>query len=156
MIGMIAMVNLTQGQQSPADSAKMFRNDSLKLVKQQKRVSELTLRIDEDKQKLIKLENSLIEKADNKDRALREAEESANGSHQATGNLTGDAMDKKKARRAEKRSDEARRDAKTARRAASSHKELENDISRLKKRIAKDEKTLSELNPSSTTTISNN
>jgi chromosome segregation ATPase len=130
---------LIDAQELPADSVKR--------VKEQKKIEVITKRIDDGKQKLAQLEAELVEKANSNEQAIDHAQESADKNREAAVKLSNDANDRKKAKRAEKRSDDARRDAKKARRASNNLKEIEDDIKRLKKRIAQDEKSLSDLNP---------
>lgn len=131
-------------------NAQELPGDSVKRVKEQKQIEEITKRLDDRKQKLIQLEAELVEKANSNERAIEQAQESADRNRQAAVKLSNDANDRKKAKAAEKRSDDARRDAKKARRAFNNLKEIESDIKRLKKSIAEDEKALSDLNPKKT------
>ena len=126
--------------------AQSSTTNSISDIKQQKRMLDIAQRVEERKQKLVKLEKELGEKNGEKDKAIRQSEESAIENREAAIKLSDDAQDRKKAKRAEKRSDQAKRDAKKARGAASNAKELEKDILQLRKKIAEDEETLSKLN----------
>ena len=134
----LLLVTVTNAQQSPADS--------LNAIKQQKRILDVAQRIEESKLKLTQLEKELADKNDEKEKAVRQAQESANENRDAAVALSDDSQHRKKAKRADKRSDQARRDAKRARRATDKVNTLEKDISRLKEKIAKDEERLSKMN----------
>jgi hypothetical protein len=138
LLGVMLTGKLIHGQQLPADS--------IKRVKHQQRIEEITRQIDDRKQNLSQLEIELLEKTNTKQEAVEEAQESADKNRQAAVTLSNDAQDRKKAKSAERQSDEARRDAKKARRASNNLKEIENDIKLLKKRIVEDEKKLTYLN----------
>lgn len=138
----LLIVTMTAGlmaQESPKDSVER--------VKQQQRIGEITKQLNDRKEKLTKMEIELLEETKDKEKAINEAQESADKNRQAAVKLSNDAEDRKKAKKAEKYSDEARRDGKKARRASKNLEEIEKDIKLLKKRIAEDEKTLSDLNP---------
>ncbi|MEP7376766.1 MAG: hypothetical protein ABI675_25435 [Chitinophagaceae bacterium] len=126
--------------------AQQSPEDSVKKVKQQQRIGEITKQINDRKEKLARLEIKLQQETKDKERATNEAQESADKNRQAAVKLSNDAEDRKKAKRAEKYSDDAKHDAKKARRASNNFEEIEKDIKVLKKRIAEDEKTLSDLN----------
>ena len=134
----LVLVNSMDAQQSPADS--------LKTIKHQKQMLNLAQRIEESKIKLGKLESEVVDKTNEKEKAARNAEEAANANREAAVKLSDDSQDRKKAKRADKSSDQARRDAKLARRAADNLSALEKDIAKLKKKIAKDEEALAKLN----------
>src|SRR5687768_10337077 len=106
MLSVVVASKLIYPQQLPTDSVNR--------VKQQKRIAEITLQINDRKQKLVELEKELVEKTNNKQKAVERAKESADDNRQAAVKLSNDAQDRQKARRAENRSDEARRDAKKA------------------------------------------
>jgi len=129
--GVVLLGNLTQAQQSPT---------------QQTRILNISQRVEKNKLKLSQLEKELEDKSNQKEKAVKQAVESANENRDAAVKLSDDVQHRKKAKRAEKRSDQAKRDAKKARRATRNAKELENDISQLKKQITKDEAALSKLN----------
>lgn len=119
--------------------------DSIKKVKHEQKIVEITKRIDTRKEKLAQLETELAEETKDKEKATSEAQESADKNREAAVKLSNDAEDRKKAKKAEKYSDAARRDAKKARRASNHVEDIEKDIRSLKKRIAEDEKTLADL-----------
>jgi hypothetical protein len=137
LLSIILTGELLQAQQLPADSIKM--------VKHQQRIAEITKQLEDRKQKLAGLELELLDKTSTKQKAIEEAQESADKNRQAAVTLSNDAQDRRKAKSAERSSDEARRDAKKARRASNNLEELESDIKLLKKRISEDEKKLADL-----------
>lgn len=137
LLAILVLGKSMNAQQSPADS--------LKTIKHQKQMLNLAQRIEESKVKLGQLERELVDKSNEKEKAARQADEAANENREAADKLSDDSQDRKKAKRAEKSSDQARRDAKRARRAADNLSDLEKDISKLKRKIAKDEEALAKL-----------
>jgi len=116
-----------------AASAQIVNKDSLSLVS----------KIQSDKEKLVKLQNSVAEKTKEKLTAAEQAQESADDNRKAANKLSNDPQDKKLARKADHDASDARSDAKSARKAADRLEQLNMDIRDLTERIAKNETKLS-------------
>ena len=123
--------------------------DSVALAKADKQKATIETRLKERKDKLVQLEQQLVEKQSAKDKAASNAEQSAEENRRAAVQLSNDASHKRKARKADNASDDARKNAKRARIAASNLEDVEDDIKSLKKKIAEDESRLTELNAKS-------
>lgn len=119
------------------------KSDSVALAKAEKQKTTIETRLQTNKEKLAKLEQDLVDKQAAKDKAVTQAEESAEENRRAAVQLSNDASHKKKARRADHASDDARRDAKRARIATNNLEDVEDDIKSVKKKIAEDESKLS-------------
>ena len=115
-----------------ASTAQTQNTDSLSLVS----------KIDEDKSKLTDLQTQLEERLKLKGEAIAKAQRSANANSTAADKLSDDPKNRKLAKRADKSSSAARKDAKTARRETDRVDKLNKDIRSTKKRIAKNEKRL--------------
>ena len=127
---------------SASVSAQAVSRDSITTLKQQKEAIVISKRINDNKLKLAKLENTVEKKTLNVETTGIEAQKSANTNGQAADKLTNDAQDKKLANDASKSAKEAKHDAKQARKAASSLENLKKDIESLKSKIAADESLL--------------
>lgn len=137
----LLLLSIVSFSQTPAvDSA------ASELKKQQK-IAELTKNITERNEKLVLLEQKLIAKTADRERAAQKANESSEANRQAATRLSDDSQDKKKAKRAENLSDDARRDAKRARIAGDNVEEVEKEIKSLRKKIGDDEASLEKINP---------
>jgi hypothetical protein len=115
-----------------AASAQMVNKDSLSLVS----------KIQSDKEKLAKLQNSVSDRTKEKQETAAKAQESADANRQAANKLSNDPQDRKLARRADNEAGDARSDAKKARKAADRLEDLNKDIRNLTERIAKEETKL--------------
>ena len=113
-------------------SAQMVNKDSLSLVS----------KINSDKEKLAKLQNSVDEKTRLKQQTANKAQESADENRTAANKLSNDPQDKKTARRADNAASDARSDAKKARKAADQLDDLNKDIRNLTERIEKEQTKL--------------
>jgi DNA repair exonuclease SbcCD ATPase subunit len=112
-------------------SAQMVNKDSLSLVS----------KINSDKEKLAKLQNSVDEKTRLKLQTANKAQQSADENRTAANQLSNDAQEKT-ARRADNAASDARSDAKKARKAADQLDDLNKDIRNLTERIEKEQTKL--------------
>ena len=117
-------------------------SDSMAVLKQQKQSLALSNKINENKMKLAKLENSLQEKQRDVENTSAAAQKSANENSDAANKLSSDPQDKALARRADKAGNEARKNAKRARIAADDLADLKKEIASLQNKIAEDESKL--------------
>lgn len=115
-----------------SSTAQTQNADSLSLIS----------KIDEDKSKLTDLQTQLEERLKIKGEAIAKAQRSANANSTAADKLSDDPKNKKLAKRADKSSSAARKDAKTARVETDRVDKLNKNIKATKKRIAKNEKRL--------------
>ncbi|HEY8898372.1 MAG TPA: hypothetical protein VIM79_26270 [Niastella sp.] len=113
-------------------SAQELNKDSLSLVS----------KIEEDKSKLADLQTQLEERLKSKGDAIAKAQRSANANSTAADKLSDDPKNKKLAKKADKSSSVARKDAKAARIETEKVEKLNKNIRSTKKRIAKNEKRL--------------
>lgn len=133
------------GQATPIDSTKPTVTDSTQLLKTQERAGKISGQLARNREKLAQLEKDYAEKTADKQKAVEQAEVSAQENRNAAVELSNDAADRGKARRAEKRASRARRDTKSVIRADKNLQRLEKNISKVKKQIEEDEKKLKEL-----------
>jgi hypothetical protein len=117
---------------SIATSAQELNKDSLSLIS----------KIEDDKSKLSDLQTQLEERLKSKGEAIAKAQRSANANSTAADKLSDDPKNKKLAKKADKSSSAARKDAKAARIETSKVDKLNKNIRSTKKRIAKNEKRL--------------
>lgn len=117
---------------SISTSAQELNKDSLSLVS----------KIEDDKSKLSDLQTQLEERLKSKGDAIAKAQRSANANSTAADKLSDDPRNKKLAKRADKSSSAARKDAKDARIETGKVDKLNKNIRSTKKRIAKNEKRL--------------
>jgi hypothetical protein len=127
---------------SASVSAQAVSRDSISILKQQKENIVISKRINDNKLKLAKLENTVEKKTMEVQTTGAEAQKSANENGQAADKLTNDAQDKKLASDASKKAKEAKHDAKEARKANANLESLRKDIETLKSKIASDESRL--------------
>lgn len=113
-------------------SAQEVNKDSLSLVS----------KIEEDKSKLADLQTQLEERLKTKGEAIAKAQRSANANSTAADKLSEDPKSKKLAKRADRSSSVARKDAKAARIETEKVEKLNKNIRSVKKRITKNEKRL--------------
>jgi len=121
--------------------------DSVKIMKKQKEIEKINIKLGEQKEKLVLLEskvNGLTATAADKE---DDAKASASDNEDAAADLNDDIHDKKKAKQAKKAAKKVSGDAKDSRIATDNLKDLQNDIKSLKKDIAKNEKKLAKLLP---------
>ena len=107
-------------------SAQNINTDSLSLVS----------KISADQLKLGKLQNQLEQKTKNQQNASEQAQKSANENSTAANKLSDHPENKKLARRADNRADDARSDSRTARKEQNNLLKLNKDIQTIKNRIA--------------------
>lgn len=117
---------------SISTSAQELNKDSLSLVS----------KIEDDKSKLSELQTQLEERLKSKGDAIAKAQRSANANSTAADKLSDDPRNKKLAKKADKSSSVARKDAKAARIETGKVEKLNKNIRSTKKRIAKNEKRL--------------
>jgi hypothetical protein len=113
-------------------SAQMVNKDSLSLVS----------KINSDKEKLTKLQNSVDDMTKEKQRTAEQAQASADDNRKAANRLSNDPEDKRLARKADNEASDARTDAKRARKADDRLEDLHKDIRNLTEKIAKEETKL--------------
>jgi hypothetical protein len=113
-------------------SAQELNKDSISLVS----------KIEDDKSKLAELQTQLEERLKSKGDAIAKAQRSANANSTAADKLSDDPKNKKLAKKADKSSSVARKDAKAARIETEKVEKLNKNIRSTKKRIAKNEKRL--------------
>jgi len=123
--------------------AQAVSTDSISVLKNQKEGLVISKRINDNKLKLAKLENSVEKETQDMQATKDESQKSADDNGKAADRLTGDAQNKKLAGDASKSAKEAKRDAKKARKASASLENLKKDIASLKSKIAADESRLS-------------
>ena len=133
------------GQATPIDSTKTTVTDSTQLLKTQERAGKISGQLARDREKLAQLEKDYAEKTADKQKAVEQAEASAHENREGGVALSGDAANRGKARRAEKRASRARRDTKSVMRADKNLQRLEKNINKVKRQIEEDEKKLTEL-----------
>ena len=109
--------------------AQNVNTDSLKLL----------AKISEDKVKLGKLINQVDDKTKNKLNASVEAQKSADDNAKAALKLTDDPENKKLAKNAENKADDAKADSRDARKEAGKYEKLNDDIRKLRIKILKEE-----------------
>ncbi len=136
----IAMVSLFTISQTVAAQVSA---DSMKSLKDQKEVLKIQDRINENKIKVAKFENTIAETSKNQANAAKEAQQSANANNDAALDLSNDAQNGKLAKKASKRARQAEKDASSARRNNDKMEKLNSRIADLKKKIAEDEQKLS-------------
>jgi len=120
--------------------------DSLHSLKQQKQSLELSKKINDNKLKLAKLENTLDKKTMDMESTTTGAQRAADDNAKAAAKLSSDSQDKKLARQAETSADNAKKSAKRARVANDDLTHLKDEIQTLKNKIADDEAKLA-VNP---------
>ena len=121
--------------------------DSVKLMKQQKEIDQINIKLRAQKEKLTSLESQIGDLTLIAQKKADDAKSSASDNQKAASKLNDDIQDKKKARQARKAAKEVSNDAKDSRKAADDLKDMQNDIKSLKKDIAKNEKKLAKLLP---------
>jgi len=151
-ICLLAMTAIGLAQDKPADSTQgntidstRSTMDSTQLLKMRERQGKISGQLARDREKLAQLEKEYQEKIEAKQKAVQQAEASANENRKAAEELSNDPSNRGKARRAEKSASRARRDTKGLQRADKNLERLEKNINKVKKMIAEDEKALSEL-----------
>jgi uncharacterized phage infection (PIP) family protein YhgE len=117
---------------SMAGSAQTINKDSVSLVS----------KINNDKEKLAKLQGQVSERTNEKQKAAEQAQQSADDNRKAANKLSNDPQDKKLARKADNEASDARSDAKKARKANDRLEDLNKDIRDLTEKIAKEESKL--------------
>ena len=128
---------------SVAASAQVVSTDSITMLKTEKNDLKLGKKINDNKLKLAKLENSVQGKEHDLQQANDDSKRSADDNASAASKLSANPTDKSLARRADQTASVAKRDARRARNAAKDVDDLKKDIADLKSKIASDEKKLS-------------
>jgi len=123
-------------------AAAQVSGDSLHALEQQKQSLELSKKINDNKLKLAKLENSLSNKTAEMESTATGAQRAADDNTTAAAKLGEDPQNKKLARQAESSADDAKKNAKRARVAAENLVNLKKDIQALKIKIAEGETKL--------------
>jgi hypothetical protein len=124
-------------------SAQNVNTDSLSLVS----------KISADQLKLGKLQNQLEQKTKNQQNASEQAQKSANENSSAADKLSNNPENKKLARKADNRADDARSDSRNARKESNNLDKLNKEILNLKNRIADNQVKLNkhlQINPATT------
>jgi len=120
--------------------------DSIHSLKQQKQSLELSKKINDNKMKLAKLENTLDKKTLEMESTTTGGQRAADDNAGVAAKLSNDSQDKKLAKQAETSADNAKKSAKRARVANDNLTNLKKDIETLKNKIADDEAKLA-MNP---------
>ena len=123
-------------------AAAQVSGDSLRSLEQQKQSLELSKKINDNKLKLAKLENTLSNKTAEMESTATGAQRAADDNTAAAAKLGEDPQNKKLARQAESSADDAKKNAKRARVAAENLANLKKDIQVLKSKIAEGEAKL--------------
>jgi chromosome segregation ATPase len=139
------MDSMKSMQTTSMDAVSTNAVDSAKLLKIQERAGKVSGQLARNRDKLARLEKEYQDKTNNKQKAIESAEASAAANRTAAVELSDDATNRAKARKAEKSASRARRETKSLQRADKNLERLEKDINKVKREIADDEKTLSEL-----------
>jgi hypothetical protein len=147
------MATIGVAQDQPVDSTHISRIDSTQptivdsaqLLKYQERQGKISGQLARNREKLSQLEKEYQEKTVDKQKAIEQAEASAVENRRAAEELSNDASNRSKARRAEKLASRARRDTKSVQRADKNLERLEKNIHKVKKMIDDDQKALMEL-----------
>ena len=130
---------------STAGFAQTQALDSAQLLKNQERIGKISGQLSRNRDNLAQAEKEYAQKTIDKQKAVAQAEASASENRDAAQELSNDAANASKARKAEKRANRARRDTKSIQRADKNLSRLEKRIGKLKNQIAEDEKTLADL-----------
>ena len=118
--------------------------DSAQLLKKQERAGKISGQLARNRAKLADLEKEYQERTAEKQKAIAQAEFSAKENREAAEELSSDAVNRAKARRAQNSANRARRDAKSVQRAEINLERVEKNINKVKKLIEDDEKALRE------------
>lgn len=119
--------------------------DSLKLIKQQKEITKITKSLEEQKLKLVTLQDKVDGMKLEDQKKADDAKSSSADNERAASKLNDDINDKKKARQVRTAANQAAQDAKQSRRASADLKNLQDDIKSLTKKIAANEEKLQKL-----------
>lgn len=122
--------------------AQEVSKDSINILKQEKQNLEISKRLNENKLKLAKLENTLQQKNDAVTSSASDAQKAAADNQETAQKLNNDAQDRKLAKRASKDAKHAQKAARAGRNAVDDLEDLQKDIKNLKKKIAEDEAKL--------------
>jgi len=122
-------------------------SDSAKIAAKQKKISELTQSLQQQKLQLTDMESKLEMLKQTADKETADAQQSADANKLAATNLTTDPNDRKKAKRAKRAAHQASADAKDSRKETAAVKKAQNNIASLKSKIASNEKKLAKLQP---------
>ena len=122
--------------------AQEVSKDSINILKQEKQNLEISKRLNENKLKLAKLENTLQQKNDAVTSSAGDAQKAAADNQETAQKLSNDSQDRKLAKRASKDAKHAQKAARAGRNAVDDLEDLQKDIQSLKKKIAEDEQKL--------------
>ena len=122
--------------------AQEVSKDSINILKQEKQNLEISKRLNENKLKLAKLENTLQQKNDAVTSSASDAQKAAADNQETAQKLNNDSQDRKLAKRASKDAKHAQKAARAGRNAVDDLEDLQKDIQSLKKKIAEDEAKL--------------
>jgi len=122
--------------------AQEVSKDSINVLKQQKENLEISKRLNDNKLKLAKLENTVQQKNEDVTSSARDAQTAASDNQESAQKLSNDSQDKKLAKKARKDAKHAQKAGKNGRNAVSDLENLQEDIKSLKKKIAEDEAKL--------------
>jgi predicted ATP-grasp superfamily ATP-dependent carboligase len=122
--------------------AQEVSKDSINILKQEKENLEISKRLNDNKLKLAKLENTVKEKNENVSSSASDAQQAASDNQETAQKLNDNSQDKKLAKRARRDAKHAQKSAKAGRSAVNDLEDLQSDIKSLKKKIAEDEAKL--------------
>lgn len=126
-------------------SAQAVTADSINALKKDNELLKMAIAINDEKLELAKLQNQLVEKNYNVEKAADASQKAASDNQDAAAVLTNDDQDKAKANNAKKSADNADKSASKARKAQDKLGDLNKDIDKLKKHIADSEQKLSSM-----------
>ena len=127
--------------------AQNVTQDSIKILKKEKKDIEISKRLNENKLELAKLQNTLQEKTDKVASTTKDAQNAATYNQATADKLKDDSQDKKLASRATKDARKAEKAAKAGRHATEELSDLQENILRLQKKISEDELKLGIVSP---------
>lgn len=116
--------------------------DSVNILKQERKDLEIRKRLNENKLKLAKLQNTLQEKRDAVSSKSKDAQDAAAQNQETAEKLNNDPQNRKLAKKSRKDAKNAQSAANAGRNATEHLQDLEKDIANLQKEIAEDEARL--------------
>ncbi len=122
--------------------AQTVTSDSISTLKQEKKNLVISKRLNENKLKLAKLQNTIQEKTNDVSSTTKNAQNAAAENKETAQKLNDDSQDKRLARKSRKDAKNAQSAGRAGRNANDDLSDLQNDIEKLKKQIAKDEAKL--------------
>lgn len=127
--------------------AQTVTSDSISVLKQERKNLDISKRLNENKLKLAKLQNTVQGKTDDVSSTTKSAQNAAAENKETAQKLNDDSQDKGLARKSRKDAKNAQSAGKAGRNANDDLKDLQSDIEKLKKQIAKDEAKLGIVQP---------